>query len=237
MLAPYCHWDSLETDLQVLGLIRKSVRSVYTSGLYNLSHELPAFVEAQESFVEALQALGSNQLSTSNHELTTGFLNLSVLSRELGALFSNMIHNLNSILSFPVDSLLRGDLKDGRMRAYHRFTFSTGLEFPHCMESLRTPAGLCGTFSGINLYPYPPRTCGWKLQKNSGVCAISPTVWERWMESTYALSNAPELDRSTSTTKNIFSVVLMAIADADCRFIAVDFGAFGRGNDSDFQEL
>ncbi|XP_077151747.1 arf-GAP with SH3 domain, ANK repeat and PH domain-containing protein 3-like isoform X2 [Ranitomeya variabilis] len=99
--------ESLETDLQVLGLIRKSVRSVYTSGL--------SFVEAQESFVEALQALGSNQLSTSNHELTTGFLNLSVLSRELGALFSNMIHNLNSILSFPVDSLLRGDLKDGRM--------------------------------------------------------------------------------------------------------------------------
>ncbi|XP_073522381.1 arf-GAP with SH3 domain, ANK repeat and PH domain-containing protein 3-like [Phyllobates terribilis] len=99
--------ESLETDLQVLGLIRKSVRSIYTSGL--------SFVEAQESFVEALQALGSNQLSSSNHELTTGFLNLSVLSRELGALFSNMIHNLNSILSFPVDSLLRGDLRDGRM--------------------------------------------------------------------------------------------------------------------------
>ncbi|XP_075709521.1 arf-GAP with SH3 domain, ANK repeat and PH domain-containing protein 3-like [Rhinoderma darwinii] len=99
--------ESLETDLQVLGRIRKSVRSIYTSGL--------SFVEAQDSFVEALQSLGSNQLSSNNHELTTGFLNLSVLSRELGALFSNMIHNLNSILSFPVDSLLRGDLRDGRM--------------------------------------------------------------------------------------------------------------------------
>ncbi|XP_069614724.1 POU domain, class 6, transcription factor 1 isoform X1 [Ranitomeya imitator] len=32
--------------------------------------------------------------------------------------------------------------------------------------------------------------------------------------------------------KKYFSVVLMAIADADCRFIAVDIGAFGRGNDS-----
>ncbi|XP_056413322.1 arf-GAP with SH3 domain, ANK repeat and PH domain-containing protein 3-like isoform X1 [Hyla sarda] len=99
--------ESLETDLQVLGRIRKSVRSIYSSGL--------SFVEAQESFVDALQCLGSNQLSSNNHELTTGFLNLSVLSRELGALFSNMIHNLNSILSFPVDSLLRGDIKDGRM--------------------------------------------------------------------------------------------------------------------------
>lgn len=99
--------ESLESDLQVLGTIRKSVRSIYTAGL--------SFVNAQESYVEALQSLGSNQLSSSNHELTTGFLNLSVLSRELCALFSNMIQNLNSILSFPLDSLLRVDLKDGRM--------------------------------------------------------------------------------------------------------------------------
>ncbi|XP_073422176.1 uncharacterized protein [Dendrobates tinctorius] len=32
--------------------------------------------------------------------------------------------------------------------------------------------------------------------------------------------------------KKYFSTVLMAIADADCVFIAVDIGAFGRGNDS-----
>ncbi|XP_068125370.1 arf-GAP with SH3 domain, ANK repeat and PH domain-containing protein 3-like [Hyperolius riggenbachi] len=99
--------ESLESDLQVLGRIRKSVRSIYTTGL--------SFVNAQESYMEALQSLGSNQLTSSNHELTTGFLNLSVLSRELCALFNNMIQNLNSILSFPLDSLLRVELKDGRM--------------------------------------------------------------------------------------------------------------------------
>ncbi|XP_073431999.1 uncharacterized protein [Dendrobates tinctorius] len=32
--------------------------------------------------------------------------------------------------------------------------------------------------------------------------------------------------------KKYFSTVLLAIADADCVFIAVDIGAFGRGNDS-----
>ncbi|XP_069582598.1 uncharacterized protein [Ranitomeya imitator] len=32
--------------------------------------------------------------------------------------------------------------------------------------------------------------------------------------------------------KKYFSVVLIAIADADCQFIAMDIGAFGRGNDS-----
>ncbi|XP_069611000.1 uncharacterized protein [Ranitomeya imitator] len=32
--------------------------------------------------------------------------------------------------------------------------------------------------------------------------------------------------------KKLFFVVLMAISVADCRFIAVDIGAFGRGNDS-----
>ncbi|KAG8451228.1 hypothetical protein GDO86_003460 [Hymenochirus boettgeri] len=99
--------ESLDTDLHVLNKIRKSVRSIYSSGLTH--------VEAQEGHIEALQCLGSNQLSCNNHELSTGFLNLSVLSRELNALFSNMIHNLNSMLSFPLDSLLRGDLKDGRM--------------------------------------------------------------------------------------------------------------------------
>ncbi|XP_073401160.1 uncharacterized protein [Dendrobates tinctorius] len=32
--------------------------------------------------------------------------------------------------------------------------------------------------------------------------------------------------------KKYFSTVLMAISDADCMFVAVDIGAFGRGNDS-----
>ncbi|XP_073398708.1 uncharacterized protein [Dendrobates tinctorius] len=32
--------------------------------------------------------------------------------------------------------------------------------------------------------------------------------------------------------KKYFSTVIMAIADADCLFVAVDIGAFGRGNDS-----
>ncbi|XP_053310429.1 arf-GAP with SH3 domain, ANK repeat and PH domain-containing protein 3-like [Spea bombifrons] len=98
--------ESLENDLQVLSKIRKSVRSIYTSGL---SH-----IDAQEGYMEGLQSLGSNQLSSNNHELSTGFLNLSVLSRELSSLFGRMIHNLNSILSFPLDSLVRGDLRDGR---------------------------------------------------------------------------------------------------------------------------
>ncbi|OCT94405.1 arf-GAP with SH3 domain, ANK repeat and PH domain-containing protein 3 [Xenopus laevis] len=99
--------ESLDTDLHVLNKIRKSVRSIYSSGITH--------VEAQEGYMEALQCLGSNQICSNNHELSTGFLNLSVLSRELSALFSNMIHNLNSILTFPLDSMLRGDSKDSRL--------------------------------------------------------------------------------------------------------------------------
>eukprot|EP00079_Xenopus_tropicalis_P021483 XP_012812806.1 PREDICTED: arf-GAP with SH3 domain, ANK repeat and PH domain-containing protein 3 isoform X2 [Xenopus tropicalis] len=99
--------ESLESDLHVVNKIRKSVRSIYSSGITH--------VEAQEAYMEALQCLGSNQISSNNHELSTGFLNLSVLSRELSALFSNMIHNLNSILTFPLDSMLRGDSKDSKL--------------------------------------------------------------------------------------------------------------------------
>ncbi|XP_069585015.1 uncharacterized protein [Ranitomeya imitator] len=80
--------------------------------------------------------------------------------------------------------------------------------------------------------PYPPRKCGWKLPTYSGECVISPTVWEQWTESTYRLPNPPDLDPSSFNYKKYFSVVLMVIAYADCRFIAVDIGASGRGNDS-----
>uniref|UniRef100_A0A8C5P7U0 ArfGAP with SH3 domain, ankyrin repeat and PH domain 3 n=1 Tax=Leptobrachium leishanense TaxID=445787 RepID=A0A8C5P7U0_9ANUR len=99
--------ESLEANLQVLTKIRKSIRNIHSSGLTH--------VDAQEGYIDALQALGSNQLSLNNHELSTGFLNLSVLSRELTSLFNTMMHNLNSILSFPLESLVRGDLKDGRL--------------------------------------------------------------------------------------------------------------------------
>ncbi|XP_043203822.1 arfGAP with SH3 domain, ANK repeat and PH domain-containing protein-like [Amphibalanus amphitrite] len=99
-----CLEEMLDHDRDSLNKMRKAVKAISNSG--NAHHDNEMFLAKQ------LERLASNRDECP--ELSAAFQRFSAVTQELCALMRTLTQNLNNTVLFPLDNLMKGDLKGGK---------------------------------------------------------------------------------------------------------------------------
>ncbi|XP_064488613.1 arfGAP with SH3 domain, ANK repeat and PH domain-containing protein-like isoform X2 [Ornithodoros turicata] len=96
--------ETLDFDRDGLTKMKKAIKAVYNSGNTHVDNEV--------YLSKALERLGTNAVSKDQEQdIGAAFLKFSVVTRELSALMKTLMQSLHNIIMFPLDNLLKGDLR------------------------------------------------------------------------------------------------------------------------------
>ncbi|XP_076261981.1 arfGAP domain of ASAP isoform X2 [Rhynchophorus ferrugineus] len=109
--------ETLDYDRDGLNKMKKAIKAIHTSGLCHVDNE--------SCLVKALEKISQNAKEQcpkeqcpkgqclKEHEDIIGdaFRKFAVVTQELSALMKTLMQNLNNIVMFPLDNLLKGDLR------------------------------------------------------------------------------------------------------------------------------
>ncbi|XP_054717198.1 arfGAP with SH3 domain, ANK repeat and PH domain-containing protein-like [Uloborus diversus] len=96
--------ETLDFDRDGLTKMKKAVKAIYSSGN---SH-----VDNEKYLSKTLDRLGENAVTKDQEpDIGAAFIKFSIVTKELSALMQTLMQNLNNIIMFPLDNILKGDLK------------------------------------------------------------------------------------------------------------------------------
>lgn len=96
--------ETLDFDRDGLTKMKKAVKAVYNSGNTHVDNEV--------YLSKALERLGANAVTKDQEQdIGAAFLKFSVVTKELSALMKTLMQSLHNIIMFPLDNLLKGDLR------------------------------------------------------------------------------------------------------------------------------
>ncbi|CAH0767009.1 unnamed protein product [Diatraea saccharalis] len=96
--------QTLDFDRDGLTKLKKAIKAIHNSGNAHVDNEM--------YLSRALERLGGNALSRdSEPDIGAAFFKFAVVTKELSALMKTLMQNINNIVMFPVDSILKGDLR------------------------------------------------------------------------------------------------------------------------------